>query len=82
MILVEFKSEVIKIDFPIDWPEVIIHYLFSSYGTPKSIEKINGIKTDGGVFRVHFKYITVIVKNTKQHEYYFGHTSIKISIGL
>lgn len=53
-------------------PESIQQFLIESYGKPLLITKLNGIKADGGCYRVGFSNRSIILKQmTKPQEYFF-----------
>lgn len=53
------------------WPISIQHFLIESYGNPTNISKLNGIKAEGGCYRVRFSSYSVIVKQMKKPQEYF-----------
>lgn len=59
-------------DLLYQFPESIQQFLMESYGKAVSINKLNGIKAEGGCYRVGFPHHSVIVKQmTKPQEYLF-----------
>ncbi len=54
------------------FPESIQQFLIKSYGKPLLINKLNGIKAEGGCYRLGFSNHSIIVKQmTKPQEYLF-----------
>lgn len=46
------------------FPQKVQQYLLESFGVPVTIKKLNGIKSDGGCFRIKFFNSSVIIKQT------------------
>ncbi|MBZ2174678.1 aminoglycoside phosphotransferase family protein [Schnuerera sp. xch1] len=56
----------------IQFPKSIYEFLIDSFGEPLLITKLNGIKAEGGCYRVGFSNHSIIVKQmTKPQEYLF-----------
>ncbi|MFY9286211.1 MAG: phosphotransferase [Tissierellaceae bacterium] len=53
-----------------EFPQDIQLYLMESFGFPVTIEKLSGIKSDGGCHRLRFEDISVIVKQMKEPQEY------------
>ncbi len=54
------------------WPINVQQFLIKSYGKPTFINKLNGIKAEGGCYRVEFHSFSAIVKQmTRPQEYLF-----------
>lgn len=55
-----------------EWPQNIIQYITENHGQPIAIEKLNGIKDEGGCYRLSLKDTSIIIKlMTEAREYYF-----------
>jgi hypothetical protein len=54
------------------FPQGVQQYLVESFGVPVAINKLNGIKSDGGCYRLRFSNTSVILKQmTEPQEYQF-----------
>ncbi len=56
------------------WPSSIQEYLKKSFGTPFGVKKLNGIKSEGGCYRIKFSNISVIVKQMIEPQEYLFYT--------
>lgn len=56
------------------WPQEIQNYVIGTYGFPTSIIKLDGIKQNGGCYRVQIDNLSIITKQMKDPQEYLFYT--------